>query len=106
MTTSHEETLFDIASPGDVAPSNLQDVAIKRGNTGIKHREADKNLEDRLDAEADKLGSFVLARARLGLPIEAEKDDEDLHARTMPGKALSYPKPGYVRDFHDGGRSD
>jgi hypothetical protein len=104
MTSSHEdEPLFDM-TPDDSAdeqPSTVShiDIARKASKTG---EVSDKEL----DRMADILGNYTLARVRLGLPIEDKDIDELPGRRHLPGKPLSFPKRGNVRDFHDGGRAD
>jgi hypothetical protein len=102
MTSSHEEALFDIEP--DSAPTTQPSV----GHIDIARQasQPSEHLEARLDEMADKLGNYVLARAALGLPLEEEGQEVSPPKRHLPGKPLTYPKRGNVRDFHDGGRSD
>lgn len=71
--------------------------------------------EAQIEHEVDTRGiSYALARAsvigeKISSPDEATSDAPKESAsvrKKLPGKPITYPKPGYVRDFHDGGRSN
>jgi hypothetical protein len=107
MTSSHEdhqETLFDVEAPDDVIDDRTEGIS----HVDIARAVArpDEMQKERLDEMADKLGSYFLARVHLGLPPEDEPKNDSTQRRHLPGKPLTYPKRGNVRDFHDGGRSD
>ncbi len=63
-----------------------------------------ESFEDiRRDQEADKLGSYTLGDARLGVESVTKVVKK---GRKLPGKPLTYHRTGAVRDFNDGGRAD
>jgi|GEM_PF-1399938 len=72
-------------------------------------REATALEEAQIDHIVDTQGlSYSLARASvLGVELDPQVDIEvDPLKPSLPGKPLSFPKSGHVRDFHDGGRDD
>lgn len=62
-----------------------------------------ESFEDiRRDQEADKLGNYTLADARLGV----DSITRATSGRRLPGKPIAPRRRGSVRDSNDGGRAD